>query len=551
MAETEIEKRNPGEIVRAEDHNQLVDALGEDLVPRILDGVPTPIAGSLGTPSFPWKDIRFNGVFVQNGNIIDFSGQAGSPYLILDGKKTVDSFPEFLEAVPATTTGNIIAGGGEPNLVLAINGVSVTITSNINITSLTLAPGANNTADMNGVVYNDQVYTKTEGEYGNTDIVIDAIGAEIVTRDNTVQVFSHDGGDGTELFFGLIDISENRILAFKRGIAGRSRQVFSNNDEITLLSGNYVFLDANGTTVFTTTTFPSFQSVDPVSPSVGDFYFNTEFNIWRRFNGVLFENTNVIWLGTIILNSIESIAADSNDFDLAWSELSNYELNFLSFDSVNIRVKELSVAGRNHILRDNVGVTINLSDANDREPGVSETANTLYYIYADDSLKFRYSDIAPRSKDKRRGLYHPLRYWRCIGTVFNDGGSNIRGFIFSNGFYFYNSFEFASPGTSPGSFQYITCPAFVQEGMYLFENEITQTGGSAFQEVYIRLRSIPNAGQEVLISEIIVVGHDSGSLTGIRNVNSSNIIQNSVTVFRRTDPNDLCRIHLTGYRFEF
>lgn len=63
MADNILETKFPGDVVDANDPNQYKQALGEDIVPRNVDGEPTNEAGSLGTPLLVWLAAYINEVF--------------------------------------------------------------------------------------------------------------------------------------------------------------------------------------------------------------------------------------------------------------------------------------------------------------------------------------------------------------------------------------------------------------------------------------------------------------------------------------------------------
>ncbi len=459
MSEEQLTIVASGQKVLADHHNQLVTTVGEDFVPRNLTGTPTASIGDLGSSLFPWKNVQFTGNLIENGSVIDTGLAMRESNLILNGKQNIDRSPNFVEVVASSTSAKISAGGANPNLDLIINGNSVALTTDFTFTSLITAPASNNTASVNDVAYTDQNFTKTEGEHGDTFITIDGVGTEITNRDQEIHVFSH--GAGPEYFLAFIDIPNNRLISFKRGIAGSEREEITNNDVITLLSGNYLFLEDTLVVPFTNTVFPVFQPTDPTSPGTGDIYFNTQSKRWKRFNGTIWENKNIHWLGYAILDSVETEATVSNDFDFNWSPENETDVQFVDSDTVRIITKKLSVSGIRHEAQENFGQTIQLSV--DREAGVGETSDTLYYIYADNTLTFRFSDKAPRPTDKKRGFYHPSKYWRCIGFVFNNSSSNINFFTVKNRIYEYGDvLRFNTViGTALTRFEFLDVPNFL------------------------------------------------------------------------------------------
>lgn len=459
MSFNTLDTKAPGNKILSDDVNQYKDAFVEDVVCRNASGVAAPGEGDIGGEGAEFQNLRILGNIIRKGEVLDLANFQTLNHQIQSGKQTLDGFPDFLEVVAASVNINIKAGGANPDLELVINKEAVILTSDILVTGLLTAPAANNTALVNNIAYADQKYTESDGEFGSTFIVYDTAGLEITGLDGTIQAFKH--GAGPEYFFAYIDNTNSRLWAFKRGIAGSEREAMTDNDVITLLKTSYIFLDADLTTVFTPTRPPEFQSFDPSSPSLGDIYFNTSSNRWQRYNGSLFENKDIHFIGIALVDDTQVVAVESNDFDLSWGSNLDVDVIYVDADTVRVNARDVSVAGQLFTMENHFGREIQLSV--DLESGVSETASTLYYIYVDSNLDYFFSDKPPRIPDKKQGFYHPFRYWRWIGaTVFNDGASDIAPFIYQNGQYIYkNAQEETNIGTSKAILDYNTIPASI------------------------------------------------------------------------------------------
>lgn len=421
MGSNNLVARSDGQTVQSADVNQYRTGLIGDLVPRNTSGSPEASQGSLGTNSLPWKDIYMTGQFVKNGNVVDFSSFTGESHQIVSGAALTSGYPDFLTFVASSTTGRIL--GASTNLVLIINNASVTLASNIDVTGLTLGPTANHTCLVNDPTLSGQDGSRLLGEDGSF-LAVDTIGSAISALNGTIQVFQK----GSEYFLAYVDTSNNKLWPFKRGIAKTDRETLSDNDTITLRQGNYIFLDADGSTTYKTTLYPSFANTEPSSPASNQWNFNTSTKRWERYSGS-WSNMSAHWLGTVICDGSAAVAADANDFNLNWKSSLVGSFTIMDSDTLRVYLRRLNVAGRDFYLSD-FGQTIKLSVSGDRESGVSESASTYYYVYADNNLKLRFSTIPPRYSDLRLGLYHPKQYWRYLGHVFNDGSSNLVSAIF-------------------------------------------------------------------------------------------------------------------------
>lgn len=416
MGSNNLTARSDGQTVQSDDVNQYRNAFIGDQVPRNTSGSPEASQGSLGTSDLPWLSLYLSGQVIIDGSVIDFSNLTGESHQIISGQALTSGYPDFLTFVAASTTGRI--SGATTSLVLTINNTSVTVSSNIDVTGLTTAASANNTCLVNDSTLAGAESTRMLGEDGNS-LTIGTIGSSISALNGTIQAFKK----GTEYFFAYVDTTNNKLWPFKRGIAQTDRATLTNGDTITLMQGNYIFLDADGVSTYKTTIYPSFANTQPTSPASNQWNFNTTSKRWERYSGS-WSNMTAHWLGTVICDSSAAVAADANDFNVAWSRNLEGSLLLVDSDTIRVNLKRVNVAGREFYASD-YGQTIKLSVSGDRESGISESANTDYYIYLDNNLKPRFSTIAPRYKDFRLGLYHPKQYWRYLGYCHNDNSSNL------------------------------------------------------------------------------------------------------------------------------
>lgn len=535
MGENTLLELFDGDEIQELDPNQSRDAFIGDLVPRNTLGAPEDSFGNLGTPLLQWNSLFFTGNLVQNGQVLDLSAIATGNHLILSGKETLDGFPDFLAVTPAATTAEILAGGSNPNLEMIINGASITLSSDITTPSMLLAPSIQNTCRVDDLEYDNLNFTKTEGEMGGTFILLSNIQNNISALDGTVQAFSH--GAGPELFFARINDSEDRLEDCVRGLGGTLREELDDNDIITLLAANHIFIE-DDLTIYTTRTYPEYLQSDPSSPTLGDFYFDTVVKIWKRYNGVSFEALNVNWLGTAILDDVETIFVSPNNFDLGWNESLERKIGYVSATQISVTINEVSVAGV--FQKNSKAISRIYALSTNLEPGRSEIANTLYYIYVQRDLTLFFSDIAPREYDWRKGYYHPRRYWRCIGSVFRDV-SGIELFH-EHG----NQIMFNTPGTvndltaSATLFEHLRVP--VLSNISFANYRTAKTNGPALAFIFFLFRNGVNVsvhGSNIATSRVDVVGSNSGAP-----------IQNGTVNYREVDGGDSYYV-ISGYTMDY
>lgn len=410
--------------------DQYAQAIQQDFVPRNSSGVPTDEGGSLGTSTYQWDSLKVKNGIVLDGVTLDLGQLSSKQYSISSGKQKVSGYPQFLESVASSTSVLINTDNGTYPLELIINNNPLNINSNTTYTGLTIAPSANNTCLVNDTTLAGQESSKLLGEWPSQPktLAIDNIGTQIGSLGGTVQCFKFYNGVSNEYALCHVDIDNSVLYPFLRGIGGTDRIALTNNNTITLLRANYLFLELAGSTKHTTTKFPVYSSSSPSSPASGDWYFNTDTMVWNRYSGSSWDSKNAIYLGAGILDDTQTIAVEPNDFNVGFRSDCVSRLVRIGDDSVLVLLDRVYVANNEIQSEKQRGQVIQLSESNDRESGVSESASTTYYVYVKENGKAVFSSKPPRFKDHRLGFYHPYEYWRCIGRVFNNSSSNIQSF---------------------------------------------------------------------------------------------------------------------------
>jgi len=291
----------------------------------------------------------------------------------------------------------------------------------------------------------------------------------------------------------------------------------------------------------TTTTYPRFLSTDPISATLGDYYYQTvigdETNtgVWKRFNGATWDTTDDIWLGYFILDDVENVAAVSNEFDHDYKRDLDIHSKFVDIDNTNVKINRASIAGIPLAFEENPGENISLA-ANLIDTGAGVQPNTLYYKYLDSVGNVNYSPTAPHPLDKRQGYYHPTLCIRCIGTVFTNGSSEIVPFIFEDGKYTYESSNFTTNLTgSFARFEFPDVPPFAYE---LHVHWFLFTTTNVINDVQARLRGS---------SSVFLIGNSKDDSSGGEAGGTANIpVQNS-TLELKEGPNNSA-IQVIGFK---
>lgn len=436
MSTNTINERSTGQTITADFFNDIRTAMGGAWVGRNTSGVPTS-GQSLGTNSLPWGSAYINSLIL-NGSAVDTSLLSAPKNRVVSGAmRSTSDQPAFIDPAGSGGGASFVVTAATTNLVLDINGTTVTLTTNITKSGLTTAPSTNNTCLVNDTSAADQESTRTWGEYNaeKEHITIDTIGTEISSLNGTFQAFKINDGTNDEYFLAYVDTTNNKLTHIMRGFFYDSslnpikRIKFADNDVITLMKLAWIFADDDATTIDVTYRNPVWATVAPGSPQTGDYWYDTANEIWKRYTGSSFDQIDRTFIGWAVINTADCIAARSFDFYAKYEPQNTLELDISTTEiaiTKNLNAA-VSVAGKKLYFghyRTDWNITTDLAGSADLY-SAAEAASTIYYLYLDSDGKNIISDISPYWRPDFYGWYHPHNPWRCVGEVFNNASSNI------------------------------------------------------------------------------------------------------------------------------
>jgi len=360
-------------------------------------------------------------------------------YRIVSGNSDIWGTPNFL--LSGTSNDFSCVSG----LSVYINGTTISLSATQYASGLTLA-SAGVSATISAAIYGGSAFTRTEGEFGDTEIILDGYASAFTatSRIDTMQAFK----TGTEFFLGKVSkkstAEQISISKCKRGIGAPARATLTDNDVVYLMEANYIFMNSDGS-LSATTLPPKYQSSDPAGGTAGEFYFNTSSKVWKRYSGSWGTN-NAILLGAVVCDQTGVVAIDHEDFDLSWD--STYEADIypiMEGTSAMSAVSGLSAIGVNIQKVTLAGETLYMPTPRELVLSaqllstLTEASATLYYLYLTPLGEFYFDTVAPRNKGKKKGYYHPKYYWRNISHIYNDSSNNINPFSQEQGLYIYKT----------------------------------------------------------------------------------------------------------------
>lgn len=413
---------------QASDLNQYRTAITGDFKPRnATSGALEDGVHSLGALASQWKNAYLQNLFL-NGQLFDpdaaGAGVDSNNAIVSGATRSGSGQPDFLRASGSGASMTILAT--TTPLQITANASSVTIEADIAVSSLTVAPGSNNTCLVDDGNLADQASSKYTGEDG-TSIVVDTMGTEISSRvGEFVCLKSPDG----EYMLGFVE-STTEINRVYRGFFFDSsgnpvvRGTLANNDALTLMSLGWVFLDANGSTVDVSYTTPIYDATEPSGAASDDYWFDTANKYWNRYDGADWQQVDRMLIGLVVIDGTNCVATRSFDFTKAFSDYNNIQVNVFSATVVRSYEERalVSVYGDEKSF---IGVPPAWDIAADLESGLTEASDTTYFLYVTETGDQVISNEKPYNRlGDLKGFYHPYHSWRCVGQAKNNSSSDI------------------------------------------------------------------------------------------------------------------------------
>jgi hypothetical protein len=421
-----------GQVIDASHVNELTLSLLGDMVGRNSSGVPTT-GQNLGTVAIPWGSVYANQM-VLAGQAIDTSQIVAPQNRIVSGAvRSTANQPQFL--TPNGAAASFLLEGATTNLVLDVNGVAVTVNTDITKSGLTVGPSTTATCLVNDTDAADQISTRTWGEkYAEKEsITVDNMGAEFQAFIGQFVIIEITGV-ATEYAIAFVK-SATELTNIYRGYFTNSagtpinRTAFFDNDVITVLSTAWVFVEDNGTTVDVTYTTPVSSFTAPGSPATGDYWEDLGNRTWKRYDGASFQIIDRTLVGVVGIDSANCVCARSFDFYAKHADTNTAELTLQSTEIAEIKDpnSKASILGNEYNFGyglESWNITTDLAASADMYTG-TEQSSTVYYLYLLDTGETTISDIEPQWRPDLLGHYHPHLPARCMAIAYNDSSSDL------------------------------------------------------------------------------------------------------------------------------
>jgi len=416
-----------GEIIEAAHPNDIHAALKVDFVGRDSSGAATP-GQRLGTPLIPWGTAYVEGLVIDGQPVDPGEITAARNRIISGAKRSTSEFPDYLR--PAGAGGGLqftILGATTP-LEYDVNGTIVEITTDIVKSGLTPGPSTNNTCQINDISLTGQDDTRFLGENG-TFITVDNMQSELTSRIGQF-VSLYNQTSGTEFIYCRI-ASSTRLDNIRRGFmfddngAPWDADVLNNNDVLLLQSLGFIFAEDNGTTIDVTYSNPVISGVEPIGAGTGDYWYDLNVDVWKRYNGSIFEEINRTFIGYVSSGVFNCTGVRPEIFGKSYRDTNTLSVALEDTDTVVSEKPDFIVSVHGRDKRFDFGF-FQWDGTADFETGFTRTADRYYWLYLTEEGKPIISGYKPYdSLGFQRGWYHPYESWRAVAQVYNNGSGDF------------------------------------------------------------------------------------------------------------------------------
>lgn len=478
-----------GDIFTQQKVNDIHRALKGDLVGRGTYNAPAS-GKNLGSSTYQWEEInagayylsglKLSGAIFLSGHTAIFSGDKR-----LDGNRA-----SFLRPSGSELSVTILAS--RIPIIFKVANQIYRCNADITITGLTAGPSSSHTCAVNESTASDEERTKYAGELYNgngvfsstsTRITVQTMGATMSAKVGTFQTLKND----VEYFYAFIqstvDIRKaQRGYFFDEDASPISRQPFTNADTFTLMGTGWIFLNKDGATTYVTYNVPIWQAETPSSPATGDFWYDMANQIWKRYNGSSYVDSECALLGMIVLSDTACVAARTMEFASLNFGVQNIELEKSGSTHAKAVHKFSSIDAES--FKRSFDESLESFDTSEDFASVPDTTNismtgTLpYYLYITSAGRRRISDTRPVFRLDRTAWFHPHQDWKCIGGIDVTSGALVNPFTYPNNYDLI---------TKPRAYIDVTSLSTSSPATIPFTNSSTQTNGVKIDDTNERL----------------------------------------------------------------
>jgi len=347
---------------------------------------------------------------------------------IISGRTTGNS-SQLCALIPTgTTASSVVISASVTPLIYAIANQNYTISTNVTVSGLSLAPSSNNTAAVNAtdgaVAVAGQQWTRVWGQFG-TKIPIDGAGSQFASGIGTLAGFKTAN---SEYFLAYINSTTELTNAWRGCMFNTTPTAvraagLSDNDSITILKTAWLFVNTSGSMAVTYAN-PSVSGSQPTSPNTGDYWYDMSTTAWKTYNSTTWVNASATMLGFSFQDTVGCVAARTLDAYAAYSDLNTMRINS-TVANTQVQAAEMFSEVQVFGTKLSYNVTRPTWDTSLHLDAGSFSPSTNYYMYLKESGVPVLSQHAPQYRRDLQGLYYQGETWRCLGSLQSNSSTQF------------------------------------------------------------------------------------------------------------------------------
>ena len=431
-----LNRLETGDVISPEHFTQYHQKFGGALVGTDPTSFTPSDQQDLGTAVYPWNTLRVRQI-VLNNQVLDLSNFVSSPTRLISGQvRGQGLFPAYL-GFDGT---RVQALGSTTNLLFSVGGTSAAIAEDIFSQPVTLGDNSAGAGRATLVgspsIYQESLEVSTTSKGSGWNSTVGRI-AFIYSFESSqgIAVGDYDGTNITNINYNYFFGENNEpVMA----------QEFGNNT-VVILSYGYVFISIGGV-INISYNLPTQGPTAPQNPATNDYWFDTRFNIWRRYDGSSFVTTDQIKIGEVVVGEASIVGVRPELFDAGFSKLSNITL---SIDADNNQIVSqptggVNIWGRFFTFRNSPLIW----NSSSLDIGSDLSQNTLYQAYLSEQNIPIVSEIRPIYLEEHNIWVHPFNSARWVGMFYTEENSTDIDIFFSEKGYQKQSQVFAGNNTT-------------------------------------------------------------------------------------------------------
>lgn len=275
------------------------------------------------------------------------------------------------------------------------------------------------TADANAGS-NDYVF----GSQKYNSLNIDGSSAEFDKFTNRPLAFKKGNGISKAFLRStteMVDVKRNWFFNHENNPI--NSETFANDDNLTVLALNIIFFDFEENNFFAYSDRIYESATEPATAANGEIWHDLRTGIYRRYEVNQFVEKDYIIVAEVACDETKSLGARCVDGVNTFNNENNLIFDITSGTQISTKFDGMKISVYGSLVTFDSIISTSISD--DLKSGVSNNANTQYYVYLNKNGKFFWDTLRPQYRSDLKGYYHPFEAWRAVAEARTDASSAL------------------------------------------------------------------------------------------------------------------------------